>query len=174
MSRLERRPKHGAIPIPYTTPMVNGRPDFKSTDPKAHNLCVKYKLCGVCGEWIAHPPYVFGVGPMCVEARFVFGTPMHPGECATAAFRLCPFLSREHWDRTDPADHAAAGRMTLSEEPPPAKPPRAALIHLRRYDLLVNPENQMLYAQWSSSDVNCLEWWSYIDGRLQPEPLPCP
>lgn len=161
-SELAHLPRHGGIPIPYTAPIIDGRPHFRATDGHKHNLCLKFQLCGVCGRHIAAPPYVFAVAPLCLGERLVFGTPMHPGVCAEAAFRLCPFLSREKWER-----QSEQGVVIYKREELPPKPARSGLGYVQSYATVRNPGSGLLYAELPA-DVR-VQWWHYVDGALQPE-----
>lgn len=101
--RLQRRPVDPrGYPIPYTVPVVNGVPQFRTTDLHATSYCIKNHLCGMCGQelvgWIA----VIG-GPDEFSQK-VFSDPGMHEECARYALEACPFLSNPDFRYQEPKD----------------------------------------------------------------------
>lgn len=159
---LSHLPLHGALPIPWSTPMHQGRPNFRATDLAKHNMSVRFGLCGVCGKHIAAPPYTFLVGPVCIAEGFVFGTPLH-AQCARAALTLCPFLSRWEWERSE-VDPGLVQIVPREELPP--KPTRPGLATLDAYTYQEGPLRGLYTRLPQPLQV---QWWSYKDGVLVPE-----
>lgn len=74
-----------------------GKKDLRVMDPKKWSVCVRRRLCWVCG----HPLGVYlawPIGPMCVVNRVSSEPPSHR-MCAEYSVRACPFLSRPHMER---------------------------------------------------------------------------
>jgi hypothetical protein len=163
-SFLDHLPKHGALPIPWSTPIDAGKPNFRATDIAKHCLALKFQVCGTCGKWIAAAPYTFVVAPLCFGERLVFGTPQHE-RCALAAFELCPHLARKDWSRH--ADGSSGVQIIPQDELPP-KPERPGLAAVRRYRVVTGPAGAA-YAELL--EVERVQWWRYADGTLQPESI---
>ena len=69
-----------------------GRPEFRMMDGDKWSLCVRAKLCWVCGEPLGAFK-AFVLGPMCCVNSVTAEPPSHL-ECADWSIRGCPFLSR--------------------------------------------------------------------------------
>lgn len=89
--QMNHLPRSGAIPVPFTTVMIDGVPDFRVSDPDRVLACYTRRLCGVCGKplpyWIS-----FIGGPLAITNRLFFDPAMH-SECARYALAVCPFLA---------------------------------------------------------------------------------
>ena len=85
------------LPVPVTAKWIDGKPDFRQTDPEQMMRCVKFHLCGVCGGKLGLTCYWLG-GPLCQRNRFFADAAMHR-ECAEESMRLCPFLNAKRWRR---------------------------------------------------------------------------
>lgn len=95
MSKLEERPKAGALTIPYVVDEGNHPIDFKVMDPAHVDACAEQRRCGVCGGKIRSGPIAF-IGPD--DGRSCFADPWMHLECARVAMRQCPFLAgRKTW-----------------------------------------------------------------------------
>lgn len=82
---------YSGYPIPYTTFVHEGRPDFRVTDMGRWDQCVKFKLCAICGFKLGEFCYFVG-GPGTLEYRMFFDPAMHK-ECAEFSSKMCPFLN---------------------------------------------------------------------------------
>ena len=87
-------------PVPWFTPIVDGKPDFRAADGNKIVMAIKQRRCWICGKKL---PYVgqevgFVVGPMASLNQISAEPPSHL-ECARFAVRACPFLARPHAKR---------------------------------------------------------------------------
>lgn len=90
--RLQRRPQHHGMPIPYTSLMLpDGTPDFRVTDYQAWVDVVTNRKCALCGESADLLLWFIG-GAKCAEYRCFFDPAMHI-DCALYAIEVCPFLA---------------------------------------------------------------------------------
>ena len=86
-------------PIPFFVSYIDGKPEFRLMDPEKWVMCIKEKLCWVCGQRLgAHLAFV--VGPMCGINRTTTEPPTHV-ECATWSAKNCPFLSNPNLERNE-------------------------------------------------------------------------
>ncbi len=88
---LSHLPVYVGFPIPFTTFVHEGKPDFRVTDMEKWDACVRSQLCGICGRKLGEYSYFIG-GPISVENRLFFDPAMHK-DCAEYAARICPFLN---------------------------------------------------------------------------------
>lgn len=88
---LAHLPLYGPYPIPFTTFIHEGKPDFRVTDMQNWDRCVAEDLCGVCGIRLGEYSYFIG-GPLTLQNRMFFDPGMHE-LCAKFAAKICPFLS---------------------------------------------------------------------------------
>ena len=89
--RLRQRPKdHRGFPIPFTTLIVDGKPDFRISDPDRWLTCLCDLRCALCGQTLDEAWFVGG--PSCEQSRQFLDPAMHR-DCAEFALRTCPFLS---------------------------------------------------------------------------------
>src|SRR5436190_2018606 len=68
MKHLATDPVRG-IPIPWFTPVVDGKPEFRAADGRKQVEAVRKNLCWVCGRRMLNRDSVFVVGPMCLVNR---------------------------------------------------------------------------------------------------------
>lgn len=168
---LEHLPRYGELPIPWTTPIIGGRPSFRAVEPGRHNMAVRFRLCGICGRHIAAPPYAFMVGPFCFFERSVFGAPNHP-ECARYATQLCPHLARRDHARHEPPDAAREAGLALGTAELPGKPERIGIALAPSFGYQKNgPLRGVAYVSLPRGSFD-VEWYSYRDGRLELEAAP--
>lgn len=91
--RIEALPiDERGYPIPFFVAMVDGKPEFRAADAHKKALCLKYRLCWVCGQSLGRYK-AFGIGPMCAITRTTAEPPNHL-ECLLWSVKACPFLSR--------------------------------------------------------------------------------
>jgi hypothetical protein len=86
-------------PIPFFVDYVNGKPDFRVADGRKWKLCVKEKLCWVCGQKLG-THLAFTIGPMCAVNRTTSEPPEHL-DCAMWSVKGCPFLSKPQMKRRE-------------------------------------------------------------------------
>lgn len=76
-----------------------GKPEFRAADPVKHRLCLKDKLCWVCGEPLGTYK-AFVLGPMCTVNRVTSEPPSHQ-DCAEWSVKGCPFLAKPQMVRRE-------------------------------------------------------------------------
>jgi hypothetical protein len=75
--RLAKRPLDSrGYPIPVTTARIDGRWDFRVTDPKEWSRVIKTKRCALRGEKPDKSIWFVGV-PLCHENRLCYDPGMH-------------------------------------------------------------------------------------------------
>lgn len=88
---LSHLPTYAGYPIPFTTFVHEGRPDFRVTDMQRWEECANMQLCGICGKKLGEFCYFIG-GPQTLEYRMFFDPAMHK-PCAEFSSKMCPFLN---------------------------------------------------------------------------------
>jgi hypothetical protein len=97
------------FPVPWFTPWIKGKPDFRAVYPDQSQKAHTKGLCWICGgRNIGVKAFV--IGPMCAVNRVSAEPPSHLS-CARFAAVACPFLSRPLAKRADVSD--------LNGQPPP-------------------------------------------------------
>lgn len=108
-------PVHRGYPVPWFTAWVEGgvqvpagmgEPDFRFMSEGKVEQAIAQSLCWVCGRPLfdtSMQPYAFVSGPMCGVNRTSAEPPSHIA-CADWSARACPFLTRPHAKRRDPAE----------------------------------------------------------------------
>lgn len=86
-------------PIPYFTPFVNGKPDFRYQDPEKRESCLERKVCSICAEALLAKQFWFICGPLGLKNKIHSDAPMHE-ECARFALMACPHLAFKSAERT--------------------------------------------------------------------------
>lgn len=91
--RMARRPRDPrGLPIPYSQFIdQDGKPDFRVLDDQRVARCLRYRLCGLCGQQLGKHIFFVG-GPLCVDNGLFHDPPMHR-ECAEFALRACAHLN---------------------------------------------------------------------------------
>lgn len=89
--RLQRRPRHGALPIPFTTLMRDGKPDFRVNDPALAATAMKSNRCAMCGGILDYWKVFLGSAQQLDGHRLFTDPPSHQ-ECMDYAIQVCPFL----------------------------------------------------------------------------------
>lgn len=90
---IAKRPRdERGYPIPWFTPIIDGKPDFQHIQPWKAEQAIREERCWTCGERL-ELPCAFVVGPMCAVNRTSAEPPSHV-ECAIYAAKACPFLAR--------------------------------------------------------------------------------
>lgn len=102
------------LPIPVVNEYDDGTWDFTAINGDVSKELAEARRCGLCGEkmgwWIAF----FG-GPASATSGVYSDPPMHP-ECAEAATRLCPHITRPTMQRakSSPVEAVTPAGMTLN------------------------------------------------------------
>lgn len=113
--RLLKRPMFRGMPVPYTTLVANGVPDFKTNDESKRQRCIREGLCAVCGERLGNSVAFMG-GSKSLEGRLFLDPGMHR-ECAEYSFAVCPhYTGRTDYKDTDPSLHYANVEVTASKD----------------------------------------------------------
>lgn len=91
--RMSSRPRDDrGYPITYVTKIrEDGTPDFTVIDGEKVDQCVKFNLCGLCGQPIGKYKCFIG-GPKSTENLMWVDAWMHR-ECAEYAMAVCPYLA---------------------------------------------------------------------------------
>jgi hypothetical protein len=90
--RLAKRPLWNGYVIPYTVQVdANGIPQFRMLDEKLRQKCLKWGLCGICGEQLDKNIVCFIGGEACCQYKHFIDPGMHK-ECAEYAATNCPYL----------------------------------------------------------------------------------
>lgn len=99
MSKLNTRPKAGALVIPYQVDETRKPIDFKAIDSDHIDRCAEENRCGICGGKIRSGPVAL-IGPD--DGRNCFADPWMHIDCADLAMQQCPFLAgRKSWRDAD-------------------------------------------------------------------------
>lgn len=97
-ARVARRPRHGSIPILFTSLIKDGVPDFRVSDPDRVVEALANRLCAICGEPLDYWMVFIGSKNM-IEGRTA-PEPMHHEACIRYALAVCPYLLGERNRRT--------------------------------------------------------------------------
>lgn len=101
---------HRGYVVPFFVAWIDGKPDFRVTEPLKLRRCVHEGLCWLCGGPLAR--YVaYVIGPMCAVNLTSSEPPSHLA-CAEYAAQVCPFLTMPKATRREanlPAHTQAAG-----------------------------------------------------------------
>lgn len=119
--RLKNCLVYGGLPVPFLAMVgADGVPDFKVTDMDRWVLCVKEKLCAICGEHLDYWVWYIG-GTSCAEQGIYHDLAMHE-ECAFYSASACPFL--------------AHGRDYAKDPKPPAGRTLVSTLEIKKADVL--------------------------------------
>lgn len=78
-------------PVPFFVAWVDGRPDFRVSDPAKMEKAIRFSRCWLCGGALGKYR-AFVIGPMCAVNRVSSEPPSHLN-CAMFAVKACPFLT---------------------------------------------------------------------------------
>lgn len=95
-----------------------GRRDLRIADARKAELCIRSKLCWLCGDKLGRF-MAFPIGPMCVVNRVTSEPPCHL-ECAQYAVQVCPFLTKPRMVRNKndlPPEGVNPGGIMLERNP---------------------------------------------------------
>lgn len=102
--KLRQRPRYHGLPVPYTTLVKDGVPDFRVVDEYARIVCLRKELCGLCGQPFGKKEmHVFiGGEKSCTGGNFL--DPSMHEQCALYAATVCPYLTgvQPHKDAASP------------------------------------------------------------------------
>lgn len=101
-------------PVPWFTPFVKGKPDFRFMAPGKKDQAIYNGLCWVCGQPITTSRYAFVVGPMCAINR-TSAEPHSHVACARYSAKACPFLARPKMERPSGGRGVLTGDKALAE-----------------------------------------------------------
>lgn len=96
-------------PIPFFVASVDGKPDFRMSDPAKMRRCVREKLCWTCGQPLGKF-VTFPIGPMCSISRTTAEPPSHL-DCSEWSVKGCPFLSKPQMTRRNHEEVKAQGSV---------------------------------------------------------------
>lgn len=98
--RIARLPvDERGYPVPFFVAWMDGRPEFRLSDPKKWLACYRDRLCWVCGQPLG-VHFAFTIGPMCAINRTTAEPPEHR-ECAEWSVKGCPFLVKPQMHRRE-------------------------------------------------------------------------
>lgn len=90
--RLAKRPTDSrGYPITFVTQFNDGEPDFTVVAGDRISDCVRFDLCGLCGQHLGKFRSFIG-GPKSTESGMYVDPPMHT-DCAEYALLVCPHLA---------------------------------------------------------------------------------
>jgi hypothetical protein len=156
--RLKANRVFAGMPVPFTFLWVDGKPDFTVVDREPWLRCVKYKLCGLCGQKLGLSGMWFIGGPGSMQSRLFFDPPMHR-ECAEYALKVCPFLAtpRDYSERKKEHKDVRIREVGMS----PKVTMRFGLAHAKGFMVVDRsggqtspPELVLLADHWTKQ-----EWW---------------
>jgi hypothetical protein len=102
-ARVAARPvcKKRKLPIPFSVEILpDGSGDFTHVDPERIAMCLRLRLCGVCGQYITYWVAFIG-GPYSASENGAYTDPGMHEECAEWAMKLCPFIARRKVPRRE-------------------------------------------------------------------------
>lgn len=104
-------------PVPWFTPWIKGKPEFRAVDPARAAKAHKENRCWICGKPLGSVK-AFVIGPMCMINRLSVEPPSHL-QCARFAVVACPFLSRPLAKRgsVDDLPHAQPPGIMIERNP---------------------------------------------------------
>jgi hypothetical protein len=110
MRTLERDLRGYPIPFIVMRDRAGGA-HFPVNDADRVALCIRKRLCGICGKRIGETVWFVG-GPRCfTHPRGAFvDPPMHHG-CASYALSVCPYLAAPSYGRRTDAKNLTPGLM---------------------------------------------------------------
>lgn len=156
--RIAKLPRnHAGYPVPFFTPWIDGKPDFRLMDEEKIHLAMHHRLCWICGEGLGRiVSYV--AGPMCAVNRISAEPPSHT-DCAEYSAKVCPFMTMPKKERRE-------GRMPEEARDPAgvmiARNPGVSMVWTTRKDLQIvrDPNGGILFSLPDPTEVS---WWS--EGR---------
>lgn len=89
--RLKGRPVYQGFVIPYSILVVNGIPDFKTSDSERWLECATKRLCAICGARLDYWAWYIG-SDTAADAGLFIDLGMHE-ECAFYSASVCPFIA---------------------------------------------------------------------------------
>lgn len=145
-----------------------GIPQFTINDVKRVNLCVRKRLCAICGKRMGDWVWFVGGSRCFLHTRGAFLDPPTHNECAEYALAVCPFLAARSY----------SGRIDDRKLAPGAIPDGLTLV---RHDgmLPALPERFGLgaaldYRRSGSGDVFIVDRWQYLEFWRHGRPCRAP
>lgn len=160
--RLDARPRAAnGFPIPYLVVIVDGRPDFRISDPDKWLECNLHKLCALCGQPLKKRGWFVG-GPLCHENRIFLDPPMHR-DCAEYALKVCPYLAMPRGHFSNVEKRPAPLPITVSQMVAPERPERFMLACTDEWKLAVGNNDPFIVASpWTE-----VHWYRHGE-EIQP------
>ena len=105
------------FPITFVTLVENGTPDFTTISSEQLVVCIRGRLCGLCGHRLHDGEAAFIGGPGAIEAGAFLDAHMHR-ECATYAMKVCPHIAspNAHYKKQQP-DNREQVEFASTERP---------------------------------------------------------
>lgn len=168
--RIKRLPHYKGLPVPVTTLVVDGVPNFKSAEDVKTWECKEKGLCAICGQPLEY--YIaFAVTEEEAKTRLVYENPLHE-ECLRYSFEICPWLFYSKSKYTDSQlqnEKFKEQRISFMSSRPPneketERPKYMGVYITRSYEnvLIKNPINRIMYRVCKVGKAVRLEW---IEGK---------
>lgn len=164
-ARLKLRPIFAGLPIPYTTLVRDGKPDFRTNDIELWRDAATRRLCSQCGQSLDYYKWFIGGEKCLVERRDPDGVvyaltgvfvdlAMHE-ECARYAAAACPFLrgDRSEWSKREPPQGAEVDKLI-------GLPRRLGFFVTRDYRIVPGPRLLV-----KTSQITRVEWFWQAEGE---------
>lgn len=144
-------------PIPFFVKWIKGKPDFRILDEHNRELCIKDRLCSICGKVMEDIFFYFISGPIGFHNKVSTDAPMHEN-CARYSLSVCPHLLYQRAERRDEDIMYLKNDHQILQ-----KPPYMVLARTVRY--------------WTDQRTGILRYtpvhatkYIYVDGKLIEEP----
>jgi hypothetical protein len=173
MADLPRRMRNLKTYMGYPVTFVtfvgpDGRADFKVIDERKKMICLRNRLCGMCGQKLGDTIALIG-GEKSVKSGFFTDPPMH-SECARYAARTCPYLCRPDRNYSKaPPKHAALGEVIVRdyELVDEGIPKRLAIYYTKTYDpCQIKNHGPLLYVK--AGPATSIDWTIMPATNLDP------
>ena len=170
MRTLERDARNYPIPFIVLRDRL-GTPQFTINDFERVTLCIRKKLCGICGKRFDNGMWFVGGARCFTHEHGAFVDPPMHNECAEYALRICPFLAAPNYAKRIDTRRLKPGALdpgmaiATLQHMPAAQPERFGLGCTDRYDLHEQPGGGRIFvvARWQY-----VEWWR--NGVTVPAP----
>lgn len=159
--RLRHRPRDARdYVIPFAQFIkADGSPDFTTMDHHKVSKCLRFRVCGICGEQMGRHIYFVG-GPLCVVNRLFYDPPMHR-ECAIYCLKTCPHLARSKGRyRALPTQSPEGVTVNVGKMVTDVKAEYFALMHATKFDFGKTADGMLMAKAAPWVDV---EYWK--DGK---------
>lgn len=134
-------------PIPFFIPIdKDGKPDFKYMDARKQMICVKYKVCMICGQPLNKNEFYYISGPVGLKNKVASDPAMHE-ECAKFSLEICPHMLFQKAKRTS-EDQPEVKDIFMD-----TKPDQVFLVGARKFEVvnhkgyLISNYSNLFYTQ---------------------------